>query len=97
MNYNERRKVFKMLLIINPKGVLNVIASFVIVLPLSWGNYIEETPGFILLGLLFMMFDLVIRRPDEVKDLFHPDTGGHFFFIPMWIIGIIAMVILPFA
>lgn len=96
MNNEERCEVFDMLLIMNPKGAVNAIASFVIVLPLSWGNYIEETPGWILLGLLFLMFDLVIRRPEDVKDLFNPDTGGHFFFIPMWLIGIITMIILPF-
>jgi len=80
----------------NLKGFLNGIISLGIVLGLRFKEIIDPTPAAILLGALLLIIDLAIRQPQEVKDLFHPDNGGHFFFIPVWIIGILAMVILPF-
>ena len=88
----EQHEVSQLVLIINPKGFLNVIVSLGTALGLRVAGYIDPQPALIMMGALLFVIDVAIRRPQGAKDLFHPDDGGHFFFIPMWIIGIIAMV-----
>jgi len=81
-----------MIIIMNWKGFVIAIAGLGIAFGLRAAGLLDTTPALLLMGLLFIVLDLVARRPEEAKELFGLEDGGHFFFVPMWIIGIIAIV-----
>jgi len=80
------------MLILNLKAFVVILVGAGISLGLSWSGYLDATPALMLMGLIFLVMDLGIRRPKEPKDLFSLKEGAHLFFIPMWIIGIVVMV-----
>ncbi len=81
-----------MIIIWNGKAFVTLIVGAAITLPLSWGGYLDSNIALILMGLIIMVLDLGIRRPQEAKDLFSTTEGGHLFYIPVWIVGIITMI-----
>ncbi len=80
------------MILMNPRGIVIAALGLGTALALSWSNTLDPYPALMIMGLIFLVMDLGIRRPQEARDLVTLEEGGHFFFIPFWLVGIIVMI-----
>ena len=53
----------------------------------------DEGPLMIVFGPLCIGMDVAFRFRRPERRWFHPDTGGSVFFIPLWVLGILWLVL----
>src|SRR5262245_46877619 len=82
------------IIIFNWPGILMVAIAFAIAFGIGHlaGNS-AEGPLMIIAGPLCVTMDLVYRLRHRERRWFHPNRGGALFFIPVWILGIIWLVL----
>ncbi len=53
----------------------------------------EEGPMMLIMGPLCIAMDLIYRFTRSARGWFHPNFGGALFLIPVWILGILWLVL----
>jgi len=78
---------------LNGTAIVEIIISFVIALGLQSAGIVNEYISLMLLCIMFIISDLAIRMPSDLGELVHPKSGGHMVFIPIWVWGIILLIV----
>lgn len=81
-------------IIFNIPGIVIVAISFAIAFGVGHlTGTSAEGPLMIIAGSLAAAFDVIYRLKQSVRHWFHPSYGGSLFFLPVWIFGVLWMVL----
>jgi hypothetical protein len=83
-----------MIIIFNLPGIL--MAAIGLGIAMGIGHLTDtaaEGPLMIIAGPLCTAMDLVYRLKHPERRWFHPSSGGALFFIPLWLLGVIWLVL----
>lgn len=82
------------IIIFSLRGIIMVAIAFAIAFGIGYlAGTSAEGPLMMIAGPLCVAIDLAYRiRPSE-RRWFHPSFGGALFFIPVWILGIVWLVL----
>jgi hypothetical protein len=82
------------MLILNWQAAVIVAIAFGIAIGVgNLAGIMAEAQQMIIAGPLCVIMDLVYRATRPVRRWFHPDGGGALFFIPVWMFGVLWVVL----
>lgn len=82
------------ILIFNGPGIVMAVVAFAIAFGIGkLTGTSAEGPLMMIAGPICIALDLAYRFQYSARRWFHPDAGGALFYIPVWLLGILWLVL----